>query len=58
MPVAMLLLKRNATVTICHSASKEMPAIVREADIVVAAAGQAQMIKVGAGCVCIVCARM
>jgi 5,10-methylene-tetrahydrofolate dehydrogenase/methenyl tetrahydrofolate cyclohydrolase len=46
MPVAMLLLKRNATVTICHSASTDMPSIVKEADVVVAAAGQAQMIKV------------
>ncbi|KAI8470517.1 MAG: bifunctional protein [Monoraphidium minutum] len=45
MPVAMLLLKRNATVTICHSASKDMAAIVREADVVVAAAGQPQLIK-------------
>ncbi|GBF88914.1 hypothetical protein Rsub_01413 [Raphidocelis subcapitata] len=45
MPVAMLLLKRNATVTICHSASVDMASIVREADVVVAAAGQAQMIK-------------
>ena len=45
MPVAMLLLKRNATVTVCHSASQDMPSIVREADVVVAAAGQAQMIK-------------
>lgn len=45
MPVAMLLLKRNATVTVCHSASKGMPSLVKEADVVVAAAGQPQMIK-------------
>jgi 5,10-methylene-tetrahydrofolate dehydrogenase/methenyl tetrahydrofolate cyclohydrolase len=49
MPVAMLLLKRNATVTICHSASTDMPSIVKEADVVVAAAGQAQMIKARRG---------
>jgi methylenetetrahydrofolate dehydrogenase (NADP+)/methenyltetrahydrofolate cyclohydrolase/formyltetrahydrofolate synthetase len=49
MPVALLLNKRNATVTVCHSATENMPDIVRQADIVIAAAGQAEMIKVG-GC--------
>lgn len=45
MPAAMLLNKRDATVTICHSATKDMEGIVRQADIVIAAAGQAQLIK-------------
>eukprot|EP00879_Flechtneria_rotunda_P015776 GHRR01016499.1.p1 GENE.GHRR01016499.1~~GHRR01016499.1.p1 ORF type:complete len:304 (+),score=94.88 GHRR01016499.1:116-1027(+) len=45
MPVALLLTKRNATVTICHSATENMKQVVREADIVIAAAGQAEMIK-------------
>jgi len=45
MPVALLLNKRNATVTICHSATKDMAYYVREADIVIAAAGQAALIK-------------
>jgi 5,10-methylene-tetrahydrofolate dehydrogenase/methenyl tetrahydrofolate cyclohydrolase len=46
MPVALLLIKRNATVTLCHSATQNMEQVVREADIVIAAAGQAEMIKV------------
>lgn len=45
MPVALLLIKRNATVTLCHSATQNMEQVVREADIVIAAAGQAEMIK-------------
>ena len=45
MPAAMLLNKRDATVTICHSATEDMADIVRQADIVIAAAGQAQLIK-------------
>lgn len=53
MPVALLLIKRNATVTLCHSATQNMEQVVREADIVIAAAGQAEMIKVG--CCCCYC---
>jgi hypothetical protein len=49
MPVALLLIKRNATVTLCHSATQNMEQVVREADIVIAAAGQAEMIKVNTG---------
>ena len=45
LPVAMLLLHRNATVTICHSHTKELPAVVREADILVAAVGRAEMVR-------------
>ena len=39
-PAAMMLLKKNATVTICHTRTKEMPLVVKEADIVVVAAGK------------------
>jgi len=44
-PVAQLLLAADCTVTIAHSRSKDLPAICREADILVAAAGRPQMIK-------------
>jgi methylenetetrahydrofolate dehydrogenase (NADP+)/methenyltetrahydrofolate cyclohydrolase len=52
-PVAMLLLNRNATVTICHSKTHELGAVTREADILVAAIGRAgfiapEMVKPGA----------
>lgn len=52
-PQAALLLQRNATVTICHSRTPDLGAVVREADIVVAAVGRAfivtgDMIKPGA----------
>lgn len=40
-PMAMLLLHRDATVTICHSKTPDLPAIAREADILVAAIGRA-----------------
>lgn len=45
LPVAMLLLHRNATVTICHSRTADLPGVVREADILVAAVGRAEMVK-------------
>lgn len=45
LPVAMLLLHRNATLTICHSRTKDLPGVVREADILIAAVGRAQMVK-------------
>ena len=45
LPVAMMLQKANATVTICHSRTKNMPDIVRQADIVIAAIGQPQYVK-------------
>ncbi|MBN2389442.1 MAG: bifunctional methylenetetrahydrofolate dehydrogenase/methenyltetrahydrofolate cyclohydrolase FolD [Anaerolineae bacterium] len=44
LPVSMLLLKRNATVTICHSRSRDLPAITRRADILIAAVGCAEMV--------------
>jgi len=44
-PVAALLLRRNATVTICHSRTPDLAAVTREADIVVAAVGRAGLVK-------------
>lgn len=41
-PVAMLLLDRNATVTLCHSRTADLPAVCRAADIVVCATGRAR----------------
>ena len=43
-PVAMLLLSQNATVTLCHSRSENLPALCREADILIAAAGKRGLI--------------
>lgn len=45
LPVSMLLLKRNATLTICHSRSRDLANIVRRADILVAAVGRAEMVR-------------
>lgn len=45
MPVALLLVRADATVTICHSRSKDLPAICREADVLVAAVGRAEMVR-------------
>lgn len=44
-PLSMLLLKRNATVTICHTRTKELEATCRNAEIVIAAAGKAKMVN-------------
>jgi len=44
-PIALLLQQRNATVTMCHSRTRDLPAVCREADILVAAAGQPRMVK-------------
>lgn len=46
-PSAMLLLHKNATVTLCHSKSADVPAMARSADILVACLGQAK--RIGAG---------
>ena len=43
-PVALLLMHHNATVTICHSRTRDLPAVCREADILVAALGKAGMV--------------
>jgi 5,10-methylene-tetrahydrofolate dehydrogenase/methenyl tetrahydrofolate cyclohydrolase len=45
LPVSMLLLHRNATLTVCHSRTQNLPDVVREADILVAAVGRAEMVK-------------
>src|SRR5258706_2602839 len=44
-PMALLLLHANATVTICHSKSRELPEIIRRADILVAAIGRAGFVQ-------------
>ncbi|MDH5345942.1 MAG: bifunctional methylenetetrahydrofolate dehydrogenase/methenyltetrahydrofolate cyclohydrolase FolD, partial [Gammaproteobacteria bacterium] len=44
-PIAALLLRANATVTICHSRTKNLPEIARSADILVAAVGRARMVQ-------------
>ncbi len=44
-PLAMLLLQANATVTVAHSRSNDLPAVCRKADIVIAAVGRARMFK-------------
>jgi methylenetetrahydrofolate dehydrogenase (NADP+)/methenyltetrahydrofolate cyclohydrolase len=43
-PMALLLLAENATVTVCHSRTRDLGAVVREADVVVAAVGRAGMV--------------
>jgi methylenetetrahydrofolate dehydrogenase (NADP+)/methenyltetrahydrofolate cyclohydrolase len=44
-PMASLLLKANATVTVCHSRTSDLAAVARGADILVAAVGRAKMVK-------------
>ena len=43
-PAAMMLLKKNATVTVCHTKTADMPSVTREADILLVAAGRAGVI--------------
>ncbi len=45
MPMALLLVKRNATVTICHSRTKNLKEICAEADVLIAAVGRPEMVK-------------
>jgi methylenetetrahydrofolate dehydrogenase (NADP+) / methenyltetrahydrofolate cyclohydrolase len=45
MPVSLLLVKENATVTICHSRTKDIPALIREADVLVAAVGIPEYVR-------------
>lgn len=45
MPVALLLVRANATVTICHSRTKNLPDVVRSADVLIAAVGRAEMVR-------------
>ena len=44
-PVAMLLLQKNATVTVCHSHTKNLPELLQTADVIVAAVGKACFVK-------------
>jgi len=43
-PVALLLLHRNATVTLCHSRTRDLPEVTRTADILIAAVGRPKMV--------------
>jgi 5,10-methylene-tetrahydrofolate dehydrogenase/methenyl tetrahydrofolate cyclohydrolase len=45
LPVSLMLLKANATVTVCHSRTTDVPAIVKQADVVVAAAGLPEYVR-------------
>lgn len=45
MPAALLLVKENATVTVCHSRTEDLQAVCRDADILIAAIGRAEMIR-------------
>ena len=45
MPAALLLIGRNATVTVCHSRTRDLPSVVRQADILIAAIGRTEMVR-------------
>lgn len=45
MPTALLLVRENATVTICHSRTRDLPAVIRQADVLVAAIGRANFVR-------------
>jgi len=45
MPAALMLVERNATVTVCHSRTRDIAAVCREADIILAAIGRARFVK-------------
>ncbi|MFN8378586.1 MAG: bifunctional 5,10-methylenetetrahydrofolate dehydrogenase/5,10-methenyltetrahydrofolate cyclohydrolase [Anaerolineae bacterium] len=45
MPVALMLMKANATVTMCHSRTKDLPDVVRRADVLIAAIGRPNYVK-------------
>lgn len=45
MPAALLLIGKNATVTVCHSRTRDLPAVVRQADILIAAIGRTEMVR-------------
>jgi len=45
MPAALLLVKENATVTVCHSRTKDLANVVRQADILIAAIGRTEMVQ-------------
>ncbi len=45
MPAALLLIERNATVTVCHSRTRNLPEVCSQADILVSAVGRAEMVR-------------
>lgn len=45
MPIALMLMKANATVTMCHSRTKDLPDVIRRADVLIAAIGRANFVK-------------
>jgi len=45
MPAALLLIGKNATVTVCHSRTKDLPGVVRQADFLIAAIGKMEMVR-------------
>ncbi len=45
MPAALLLIGKNATVTVCHSRTRDLPSVVRQADILIAAIGKAEFVR-------------
>jgi len=45
MPTALLLIGKNATVTVCHSHTRDLPSVVRQADILIAAIGKAEFVR-------------
>jgi methylenetetrahydrofolate dehydrogenase (NADP+) / methenyltetrahydrofolate cyclohydrolase len=45
MPAALLLIGKNATVTVCHSRTRDLPGTVRQADILIAAIGKTEMVR-------------
>ena len=46
-PAALMLLARHATVTICHSRTRDLPSVAREADVLVAAVGRPKLVTAG-----------
>jgi methylenetetrahydrofolate dehydrogenase (NADP+)/methenyltetrahydrofolate cyclohydrolase len=44
-PLAMLLLREHATVTICHSRTEDLHSVCKDSDVLIAAVGKAKMIK-------------
>ena len=45
MPIALLLVRRNATVTVCHSRTRNLPGLTRTADVLIAAVGRPEMVR-------------
>jgi methylenetetrahydrofolate dehydrogenase (NADP+) / methenyltetrahydrofolate cyclohydrolase len=45
MPTALLLIRANATMTLCHSRTKNLPEVVRQADVLIAAVGRTEMVR-------------